>query len=54
MTKPRKRKARIRQRKASERRPAIALYLAELRRAKVPRSTVKAAKVAMLILLGAR
>ena len=46
---PRKR---LRKREAIKRRARIAPYVAELRRAKVPPPTVKAAKAAMLILLG--
>ena len=51
-TKPGKHKAHT---KAIERRAAIAPYIRELERSRVPRSTIKSAKTAMLILLlGAR
>ena len=49
----RKRKAR-RQRETIERRAAIAPYIRELERSKVPPLTIKTAKVAMLLLLSGK
>jgi hypothetical protein len=43
----------IRKRKALKRRAILAPYLAELRRSRVPQSSVKAAETMMMILLGA-
>jgi hypothetical protein len=49
-----KKQRRRRQRKAIARRAAIAPYVVELERAKVPPLVVKQAKAVMLLLLGAR